>query len=90
MRYGTLPIVRYTGGLADTVIDVATGKGTGFTFGPIDIGHFSSVIDRCLGLHEHFPGQWRQAQINAMTTDFSWDTVAKSYAELYRRISIPG
>jgi starch synthase len=89
MRYGTLPIVRYTGGLADTVIDVASGKGTGFTFGPIDLGHFSSVIDRCLGLHEHFPGQWQAAQVQGMTTDFSWDTVAKSYADLYRRISIP-
>jgi starch synthase len=89
MRYGTLPIVRYTGGLADTVVDVASGHGNGFTFGPIDLGHFSSVIDRCLGLYEHFPEQWRAAQVTGMTTDFSWDHVAVSYADLYRRISCP-
>ncbi|MEK7413585.1 MAG: glycogen synthase GlgA, partial [Planctomycetota bacterium] len=49
MRYGTLPIARFTGGLADTVRDVSTGQGTGFTFGPIDVGHFSAVLDRACG-----------------------------------------
>ena len=89
MRYGTLPIVRYTGGLADTVTDVAagTGTGTGFTFGPIDVGHFSSVIDRALGLYEHFPAQWRDAQLQAMTRDFSWTHVADDYEALYRRLT---
>jgi starch synthase len=87
MRYGTLPIVRYTGGLADTVVDVATGDGTGFTFGPVDLGHFSSVIDRAIGLYEHFPGEWREAQMRAMERDFSWTHVADDYEALYRRIT---
>ena len=87
MRYGTLPIVRYTGGLADTVEDVATGTGTGFTFGPIDVGHFSSVIDRAIGLYEHFPADWRDAQLRAMERDFSWTHVADDYEALYRSIS---
>ena len=87
MRYGTLPIVRYTGGLADTVEDVATGTGTGFTFGPIDIGHFSSVIDRALGLYEHFPAQWRDAQLRAMARDFSWARVSAEYEQMYREMT---
>jgi starch synthase len=86
LRYGTLPIVRYTGGLADTVVDVATGEGNGFTFGPIDLGHLSSVIDRACGLYEHFPGVWRDAMVRAMAADHSWETVAKEYIELYRSL----
>ncbi len=89
MRYGTLPIVRFTGGLADTVTDVATGGGTGFTFGPIDLGHFSSVVDRALGLFEHFPEQWKAAQLRGMAQDFSWDHVADEYSALYERVTFP-
>lgn len=89
MRYGTLPIVRFTGGLADTVTDVAAGAGTGFTFGPIDLGHFSSVIDRALGLYEHFPAQWRDAQVRAMQRDSSWTQVAGEYETLYRSVTTP-
>ncbi len=87
MRYGTLPIVRFTGGLADTVRDVATGDGWGFTFGPVDIGHFSSVIDRACGLYEHFPSEWAAAQQRGMERDLSWDRAASGYIDLYRRIT---
>ncbi|MBA2627991.1 MAG: glycogen synthase GlgA [Gemmatimonadales bacterium] len=90
MRYGTLPIVRYTGGLADTVVDVASGHGNGFTFGPIDVGHFSSVLDRALGLYQHFPEDWKKAQVRGMTADFSWDHVANEYIALYERITFSG
>jgi len=86
LRYGTLPLVRHTGGLADTVIDVASGEGNGFTFGPIDLGHFSSVLDRALGLYEHFPNEWKAAMKRGMHADWSWKTVAKHYDELYRDI----
>lgn len=84
MRYGTLPIVRYTGGLADTVTDVSAGTGTGFTFGPVDIGHFSAVLDRALGLYQHFPGEWAAAQKRGMTADLSWDKAGREYEGLYR------
>ena len=50
-----LPLVRYTGGLADTVRDVAAGDGNGFTFGPVDLGHFSATLDRALGLFADYP-----------------------------------
>ena len=83
MRYGTLPIVRFTGGLADTVRDVAVGDGTGFSFGPVDLGHFSSVLDRALGLFQHFPNEWRAAMLRAMAADNSWDRAAKEYVKLY-------
>ncbi len=87
MRYGALPLVRYTGGLADTVQDVAGADGVGFTFGPIDHGHFSSVLDRALGLYEFFPHEWRAAQRRGMQRDFSWDTVSERYAALYRELT---
>jgi starch synthase len=88
LRYGTLPLVRYTGGLADTVLDVATGTGNGFTFGPIDLGHFSSCLDRALGLFQNYPEEWEATMVRAMTSDHSWQSVAHSYVALYRRISI--
>jgi starch synthase len=86
LRYGTLPLVRYTGGLADTVRDVATGDGTGFTFGPMDLGHFSSVLDRALGLFEHYPEEWKNAQVRSMAQDVSWDHVGTDYQTLYREL----
>ncbi len=94
MRYGTLPIVRFTGGLADTVTDVAhlgpdgQSDGTGFTFGPADLGHFSSVLDRALGLYQHFPKDFRAAQLRAMGRDFSWDQVSAEYEAMYAGISL--
>jgi starch synthase len=84
MRYGTLPIVRFTGGLADTVTDVSLAHGTGFTFGPVDVGHFSAVLDRALGLFQHFPNEWRAAQLRGMAQDFSWDHAARAYVQLYQ------
>jgi starch synthase len=88
LRYGTLPLVRYTGGLADTVTDVAVPGGNGFTFGPIDLGHFSSCLDRALGLYQHFPAEWKQAMKRGMSADHSWKRVAETYIELYRRMCI--
>jgi starch synthase len=89
MRYGTLPIVRFTGGLADTVTDVssACGTGTGFTFGPVDIGHFSAVLDRALGLYQYFPAEWAAAQRRGMSIDLSWDKSAKHYEAMYQSMS---
>lgn len=87
LRYGTLPLVRYTGGLADTVRDIASGDGNGFTFGPMDLGHFSAVLDRALGLYQFFPDEWRRAQIRAMRQDNSWQRVGRVYADLYRSLT---
>jgi starch synthase len=89
MRYGTLPVVRFTGGLADTVTDVSTGTGTGFTFGPADVGHFSSVLDRALGLYQHFPAEFAAGQRRAMARDDSWYHVSEDYVDLYRHLCEP-
>lgn len=86
LRYGTLPVVRFTGGLADTVRDVCAPEGNGFSFGPSDLGHFSAVLDRALGLYQYFPDEWRRAQLRAMGADNSWRTVAQQYGECYRAL----
>ncbi len=87
LRYGTLPLVRHTGGLADTVRDVASGDGgNGFSFGPMDLGHFSSALDRALGLFAHFPERWHEAQQAAMAADNSWEFAAQRYATFYQHM----
>jgi starch synthase len=88
LRYGTLPLVRYTGGLADTITDVASGHGNGFTFGPMDYGHFSSALDRAIGLYHHFPKEFKAAQVRAMGADNSWDRVAGDYEAYYRKLAL--
>ncbi len=87
LRYGTVPIVRRTGGLADTVheFDPATGQGTGFTFSDYDPEQFKAAVDRALALwpeREH----WRRLMLNGMRLDFSWKTSAQKYLEAYRHV----
>ena len=87
MRYGTLPIVRETGGLKDTVIpyNEYTGEGNGFSFANYDAGEMLGVIRWALGV-------WRDADVRkrlmtqAMESDFSFDRCARTYAELYRSL----
>ena len=86
LAYGTLPLVRYTGGLADTVTDVSQEGGCGFTFGPVDLGHFSATLDRALGLFADFPEQWEAAQRQAMQRTYGWDRCAQDYLHWYHDI----
>ncbi len=87
LRYGTVPIVRSTGGLADTVQEYnpKTGKGTGFCFEEYDADEFRAAIDRALGV---WPNQkaWSRLMRNGMKQDFSWTESAKRYVELYDRL----
>jgi len=86
MRYGSVPVVRATGGLADTVsdLDVARNKGTGFTFGDYTGEALWGELERAL---EVFLDQkdWRGLQERGMKADFSWTASAKKYEDLYRR-----
>jgi starch synthase len=82
MRYGTVPIVRATGGLADTV---HPGK-NGFTFGPYSAHALSEAILRALGVRESAPATWRRIIETGMHEDFSWDKSAKEYIRLYRKL----
>jgi starch synthase len=82
LRYGTLPIVRATGGLADTVRDVSETGGNGFTFqgySPVDL---VSTVRRALELFRN-PAEWRKIQLNGMKLDFSWDASAREYVKVY-------
>lgn len=84
MRYGTLPIVRETGGLKDTVVpyNQYTGEGNGFsfsTFNAHDMLHIIRLAQTCYA----DKGLWRQLQTQAMGADFSWDRSAAEYMALY-------
>jgi starch synthase len=88
MRYGTVPVVRATGGLDDTVehFDPSTGTGTGFKFGPYDAGALLEKIREALYFYGR-PEQWQKIQQNGMVVDNSWAAAAKKYIELYQGIA---
>jgi len=86
MRYGSVPIVRNVGGLADTVdnFDSVKRTGTGFVFDEFDSFSLHTPIIRAI---EIFKNQdlWKQLQLNAMKADFSWEHSAQEYVKLYER-----
>lgn len=86
MRYGTVPVVRSTGGLADTVTDYnpRTGKGTGFRFAEYTPEALLAAIERALEAFRK-PKIWRNLQRAGMRQDFSWNRSAREYVKLYRR-----
>jgi starch synthase len=86
MRYGSIPIVRLTGGLADTVqeCDPEADTGNGFTFAPYDPYHLFAALIRALTVYR-FPEAWRRLMQRAMLADYSWDASAEQYVALYRR-----
>ena len=88
MRYGTVPLVRATGGLDDTVaqFNPSTGTGTGFKFGPYDAGALLEKIREALYFYGR-PNDWQKIQRNGMLVDNSWEAAAKKYAELYREVA---
>jgi starch synthase len=87
MRYGTVPVVRATGGLDDTVqnFDPATGAGTGFKFGGYTAAAMLEKIHEGLYFYKQ-PEAWKKIQLNGMTTDNSWSYAAKKYIKLYEEI----
>ena len=90
LRYGTVPLVRRTGGLEDTVIDatpaaLADGCATGFAFDDPTPGALVWAISRAIDLF-HQRDRWQTIQRRAMTRDFGWDASARAYAGLYQRL----
>lgn len=85
LRYGTIPIVRATGGLADTVanFDPITGKGNGFVFKNYRSADLSEAIGRALYVYRERKDMWAQLVKEAMTSDFSWTNSAAEYEKLY-------
>lgn len=91
MRYGALPIVRRTGGLADTVIDADAdaSNGNGFVFDGADESSCGGAIDRALTLFRGDPGQFEAISTRNMNSDMSWTQSTSSYLELYRAAMMP-
>lgn len=85
LRYGTLPIVRSTGGLEDTVIDASQPDGNGFKFGPFDPGALLDAVNRAAWAHSN-PGTWGPMIRRAMAKDFSWGASSRKYESLYRAL----
>jgi starch synthase len=89
-RYGTIPIVRKTGGLADTVIDtlpetLRNQTATGIVFNEATPSALLEAIKRTLILYS-MPDSWKKIQVNAMSKDFSWQRSAEQYLALYERL----
>jgi starch synthase len=88
LRYGTLPLVRRVGGLADTVVDateaaIRDGRATGFTFEAATSAALEAAAARAIEARRH-PELWRRLMGQAMAQDFSWDGSAARYLQLYQ------
>jgi starch synthase len=88
LRYGTVPIVRRTGGLADSVrhFNPETREGTGVVFNDYDAAGLTWAVNTALDWHAQ-PELWRRLVQNAMAMDFSWETQVREYVALYERIT---
>ena len=83
MRYGTVPIVRYIGGLKDTVEDISTG-GAGILFNNATVDDAVNAIHRALSIYHH-PGLMTTLVENNMKFNFSWVRSAENYVNLYQQ-----
>jgi starch synthase len=86
LRYGTLPLVRLTGGLADTIVDADADQdaGNGFGFHAADAGELVTATRRVIAAYGD-PGRWAAIQARGMRADHGWAGPAARYEELYRR-----
>ncbi|MCB1851025.1 MAG: glycogen synthase GlgA [Gammaproteobacteria bacterium] len=90
LRYGTVPIVHRTGGLADTVINATprnllNGSATGFVFDRPDVESLWRTIDSAIDFHKRPEIWWQKLAINGMQQDYSWDRSAQHYVEIYQK-----
>ena len=85
MRYGTLPIVRETGGLKDTVkpYNQYTGEGNGFSFANYNAHEMKATVEMAVNVYRNQPDAWAKLMRNAMSEDFSFARSAEDYARLY-------
>ncbi len=88
MRYGTVPIVRETGGLKDTVhaYQAWNGEGNGFSFANYNAGDMCYVVCEAIDLYHNDPAAFRTMRRRGMEEDFSWKRSAKEYRDIYRSI----
>lgn len=86
MRYGTIPVVRRVGGLADSVVDAADEDATGFVFEEANGTSMYQALQRCIELYEGHPEEWCNMRARVMQMDFSWSQSASKYAQLYSEL----
>lgn len=91
LKYGTVPVVRKTGGLADTIIDFSTaglnsGKSVGFTFDEYTAQALYQSIFRAIKLYENDKVRWEKLMKNGMRQDWSWFNSATKYVKMYRKV----
>jgi len=92
MHYGTPPVVRATGGLADTVVDatpqnLAVGTATGFVFVPYQADALLDAVRRGINLYREQSDAWRGLVRAGMRADWSWDRSAAEYVRLYKHLN---
>ena len=89
MRYGTLPLVHEVGGLRDTVqpFNPIEGTGTGFSFDNLTSYWLNWALETALNVYYNNPAVWKKLQVQAMESDFSWDTACQSYLDLYHSLA---
>jgi starch synthase len=87
LRYGTVPVVRAVGGLADTVRDCVPGRPqcTGFVFQEYTAEAMLEALGRALALFKD-RHEWRALQLTGMQQDYSWDRSAREYVKIYERV----
>jgi starch synthase len=90
LAYGTPPIVRRVGGLADTIVDatdesIKDGSATGFQFQEYTAAAMMQCIDRALNMYASQPAEWRRIQLNGMRQDWSWRRSGEKYVDVYER-----
>jgi len=85
LKYGTVPIVRATGGLDDTIEEQADGGGNGFKFWGYDSGMLMAAVERALGTFRN-KKQWTAMMKRGMAQDFSWDKPSQEYVRVYERV----
>jgi starch synthase len=95
LKYGAIPVVRRTGGLADTIFDVdhadpasvpPPAVPNGFTFDQPDVRDMDYALDRAISLFRTHPARWQELVIRAMLCDFSWGIPASAYERVYEKV----
>jgi starch synthase len=91
LRYGTIPVVRKTGGLADSITPVTpatlkSGKATGFFFTRYTAKDLLRAVQQAVSMYQKDPAGWQKLMLAAMQKDFSWNASARQYAKLYQSL----
>jgi starch synthase len=87
LRYGTIPIVRETGGLKDTIVDAgASAEGNGFSFRDMTSAAYRDTFIRAVDMYRNEPGAWMELVKRGLSSDFSWTHSAKEYLTIYEEL----